>query len=74
MKSDQSAAFVYAKDGKVKVVLDGDKAKAIEAQLLADGWVHTSTLAMPAWIEYVLNDPDIFQYEQRRMKDPSGNN
>lgn len=46
--------FVYAKDGKCKI-LSGGEAKLENDLLLNTGWVHTSTINITAWLEQLVN-------------------
>jgi len=47
--------FVYAKDGKIKVLgIDTDKQQ--HDQLLADGWILTHSMDACRWIENLHND------------------
>ena len=50
----ENTIFIYAKDGKVKV-LSIEDAKAQAESLLSDGWKHTATLDACIWIEYLCN-------------------
>lgn len=51
----QEFVFVYAKNEKIKVCGLAE-AKATEKELLADGWVHTSTLDSCMFLEYMFNE------------------
>jgi len=51
----QEFAFIYAKNEKIKVCGLAE-AKATEKQLLADGWVHTSTMDICVFLEYLHNE------------------
>ena len=50
----ENTIFIYAKDGKVKVLNIEDAAAQAEL-LLSDGWKHTATLDSCTWIEYLCN-------------------
>lgn len=51
----QEFAFVYTKNEKIKVCGFAE-AKATEKELLADGWVHTSTIDICRFLEYIYNE------------------
>jgi len=46
--------FVYAKEGKIKVV-GLEEIKVIEKEILADGWKHVQTIDPCKWMEYLHN-------------------
>jgi hypothetical protein len=48
-------AFVYAKDGKIKV-LSHEQSLMFESTLKKEGWKHTATIDAFKWIEYVHNE------------------
>ncbi len=50
-----TAVFVYAKDGKIKVLIFNEAAKRHD-DLILEGWVHTNTLDPCLFIEYVHNE------------------
>ena len=50
-------SFVYAKDGKI-IVLDLERAKQVENELKADGWVHTDTLNPCRFLEFLANNSE----------------
>ena len=52
---EQTFAFVYSKDGKIKV-LNIEEAKRLQYELLKDGWVHTQTLDPCVYIQYLHNE------------------
>jgi len=47
--------FVYAKDGKIKV-LNIDTAIKIREELINNGWVHTKTLDACVYLQYLHNN------------------
>lgn len=54
---EQVFLFVYAKNGKIKVLSIGE-AKRLQDDLLKDGWVHTQTLDPCVYIQHLHNDCD----------------
>lgn len=50
-----SIAFVYSKDGNIKV-LNLENAKIYHDSLIEDGWKHTQTLNPHQYIEFLHNE------------------
>jgi hypothetical protein len=47
--------FIYAKEGKI-TALNIEEAKKRNDQLLKDGYIHTQTLDICCWLQYIHND------------------
>lgn len=65
---DRLFLFIYAKDGKVKV-LTHPEAKADQEALFAAGYKHTATITAREWIAHVLNDS---RYEGPNISEARG--
>jgi len=52
-----NTVFVYAKDGKIKV-LNTEVASEPNDRLLKQGWEHTATIDACRWLENIYNDLD----------------
>ncbi len=65
---DRLFLFIYAKDGRVKVLTYPD-AKAEQAALFAAGYKHTATITAREWIEHILNDA---RYEGPNISEARG--
>ena len=66
--------FVYAKDGKIKV-LGIDSVLRLEEELLKDGWVHTQTLNACVFLQYLHNfcDAEDLVDEMKSLTKPVNN-
>lgn len=69
MELTQTFIFVYAKDGKIKVLNFEDDIK-YSRTFIKDGWKHTATLDACRFIEYLGNDcePCDFANELTELK------
>jgi len=63
MNNIDSTVFIYAKDGKIKVIGLQNARKASD-ELKKEGWTHTATLDPCMFLEYLVNkanDADILK-------------
>lgn len=54
---EKTVVFIYVKNTEIKAI-SFDNAKEIKDELIKDGWVHTTTLDVCVWIQYLCNKCD----------------
>ena len=54
MEKEQTAVFVYAKDGRIQALSHNDSLLNSEG-LKREGWIHTHTIDPCVWIEHLHN-------------------